>query len=252
MCHAAMDFHHLDPNSKDFGLSTWDKAMGNERIAREAAKCACLCCRCHTELHSGCWSTDDHRMPGFNRAVYDAHLRDSEQRRDDRKNLVDQERSVMLRGRGRKVGDWANVDAVAARDAGASWKEIGTRAGVSGSAAKKHYERVLARSTKVVHSSDTGTVAGATPVAPIWETEGVGKERRYVKRVRSYRGDHGVVVERTRYPADAVVKKQIWLRPLRDLARAFGVTETALKKHCKKRKIGTPPRGYWQKLRAKK
>lgn len=226
--------------------------MGAERLAREAKKCACLCCRCHAELHAGLWSTVDHKMRRFDKVVYEKHLFASARQSEEKKQAADRAVGNMLRGRERKVGDWARVDAFAARAAGASWREIGLRAGVTAQAAKNHHDRILTRSTTVVHSSDTGADAGASPVASIWDTEGVGKERRYVRRVRSYRGDPGVVVERTRYPDDSTVKKQIWLRPLRELARALGVTETALKKHCKKRKLATPPRGYWQKLRAKK
>lgn len=51
---ATMVFHHLDPDSKEFKFSdgnnrTWSK------IKRELDKTILLCCRCHEELHAGCW-----------------------------------------------------------------------------------------------------------------------------------------------------------------------------------------------------
>jgi len=53
-CPEALDFHHLDPESKDFSLSSaranpksWDK------IVKELKKCVLICCRCHRELHAG-------------------------------------------------------------------------------------------------------------------------------------------------------------------------------------------------------
>ena len=48
---AAFDFHHLDPQEKDFEVSS---AMTSwARIVRELDKCVLLCCRCHREVHDG-------------------------------------------------------------------------------------------------------------------------------------------------------------------------------------------------------
>lgn len=46
----AFDFHHLDPNQKDFALAkgrhyTWEK------IERELSKCVLLCANCHRIRH---------------------------------------------------------------------------------------------------------------------------------------------------------------------------------------------------------
>lgn len=54
LCHAALEFHHLDPAEKDFHLShaatnTWSW----DRIKQELDKCILLCCRCHREVHAG-------------------------------------------------------------------------------------------------------------------------------------------------------------------------------------------------------
>lgn len=50
----ALDYHHVDPASKDKILSV---AMRNgsswNKIVEEAKKCACVCCRCHREIHAG-------------------------------------------------------------------------------------------------------------------------------------------------------------------------------------------------------
>ena len=49
---SAYEFHHRDPNSKEFGIS---KYMHLEeylpKIIEEIKKCDLLCCRCHTEVH---------------------------------------------------------------------------------------------------------------------------------------------------------------------------------------------------------
>lgn len=51
---SALDYHHVDPKSKNEILSI---AMRNgyawSKIVEEAKKCACVCCRCHREIHAG-------------------------------------------------------------------------------------------------------------------------------------------------------------------------------------------------------
>ncbi len=51
---SALDYHHVDPKSKDSMLST---AMRNgyawKRVVEEARKCTLVCCRCHREIHAG-------------------------------------------------------------------------------------------------------------------------------------------------------------------------------------------------------
>lgn len=51
---AALDYHHIDPKSKDSMLCI---AMRNgyawSKIVEEARKCTMVCCRCHREIHAG-------------------------------------------------------------------------------------------------------------------------------------------------------------------------------------------------------
>ena len=51
-CVASLDFHHRDPSTKDFKISTgniksWD------RLKVELDKCALVCSNCHREIHYG-------------------------------------------------------------------------------------------------------------------------------------------------------------------------------------------------------
>lgn len=45
---------------------------------------------------------------------------------------------------------------------------------------------------------------------------------------------------------------QVWSRPMRDLAKEFGISDVALKKTCTRHNIPTPERGYWAKRAAGK
>ena len=49
----ALQFHHLDPASKRFGLALNGVARSLERARREAAKCVLLCANCHAEVEAG-------------------------------------------------------------------------------------------------------------------------------------------------------------------------------------------------------
>lgn len=51
-CNEALEFHHLDPNTKEKALSNnlilkWDE------IYKELKKCICVCANCHREIHQG-------------------------------------------------------------------------------------------------------------------------------------------------------------------------------------------------------
>lgn len=46
----SMQFHHLDPNEKDFGISKNTNARSWEEIKKELDKCILVCANCHGEL----------------------------------------------------------------------------------------------------------------------------------------------------------------------------------------------------------
>ena len=53
-CNEVLDFHHLDPNEKDFGFG-FSRAhpRSAEIIQEELKKCILLCSNCHREVHLG-------------------------------------------------------------------------------------------------------------------------------------------------------------------------------------------------------
>jgi hypothetical protein len=44
----------------------------------------------------------------------------------------------------------------------------------------------------------------------------------------------------------------VWSKPMSKVAEDFGISDVALKKHCEKHRVPTPPRGYWAKKEAGK
>lgn len=49
----ALEFHHLDPSAKEFGLSHRGLTVSLERARAEATKCVLLCSNCHAEVEAG-------------------------------------------------------------------------------------------------------------------------------------------------------------------------------------------------------
>jgi transposase len=50
---AALQFHHLDPSRKSFGLSMRGFTRSFEKMRSEAAKCVLLCANCHAAVEAG-------------------------------------------------------------------------------------------------------------------------------------------------------------------------------------------------------
>jgi hypothetical protein len=52
-CAAALQFHHLDPDEKTFGLGWRGVTRSIDAARAEAAKCVLLCANCHAEVEAG-------------------------------------------------------------------------------------------------------------------------------------------------------------------------------------------------------
>lgn len=52
-CNEALQFHHLDPTQKDFGISAGGFTRSWEKVKSELDKCIMVCANCHSEIHTG-------------------------------------------------------------------------------------------------------------------------------------------------------------------------------------------------------
>tara|TARA_Y100000310_G_scaffold56232_1_gene51557 strand:+ start:9789 stop:10259 length:471 start_codon:yes stop_codon:yes gene_type:complete len=50
-CIASLEFHHRDPEEKEFNLNAGGLLKPWNRVLKEADKCDLLCANCHAELH---------------------------------------------------------------------------------------------------------------------------------------------------------------------------------------------------------
>ncbi|MDD5732017.1 MAG: HNH endonuclease signature motif containing protein [Patescibacteria group bacterium] len=51
-CLEALEFHHLDENKKNFGLSARGVTRSWDKVKREIDKCILVCANCHREIHA--------------------------------------------------------------------------------------------------------------------------------------------------------------------------------------------------------
>lgn len=50
-CIGALEFHHLDPAQKDFGIGSKGNTLKLDIMKKEADKCILVCSNCHKEIH---------------------------------------------------------------------------------------------------------------------------------------------------------------------------------------------------------
>lgn len=49
----ALEFHHIDPDTKEFGLGLDGMTRSWDRVKNETDKCVLVCSNCHREIHAG-------------------------------------------------------------------------------------------------------------------------------------------------------------------------------------------------------
>jgi hypothetical protein len=50
-CARALEFHHLNPDEKDFSIS--GRSLSFDKLKSEVDKCILVCSNCHSEIHDG-------------------------------------------------------------------------------------------------------------------------------------------------------------------------------------------------------
>lgn len=54
---ACLDFHHMDPDTKEDGISSMVGSRSNASVIEELNKCVVLCACCHRKVHKYGWET---------------------------------------------------------------------------------------------------------------------------------------------------------------------------------------------------
>jgi transposase len=65
-CQQALEFHHLDPSTKEFHLGLKGVTRSLEKSRAEARKCVLLCSNCHSEVEAGIAAVPLNSVPEAN------------------------------------------------------------------------------------------------------------------------------------------------------------------------------------------
>jgi len=143
--HRALDLHHINPEDKEFSLSSvMAHPIKWEKVVPELRKCVLLCSLCHAELHDGLIELPIN-ICGFNEAfskgcfVVDKDICPVCGGDKDIYNITCSRKCANL-----KIGSvkWGNIDLEKLIEAGLSYKIIGDIFGVSDQAVVKRIKSV--------------------------------------------------------------------------------------------------------------
>lgn len=56
----ALEFHHLNPEEKEFGIGAKGYTRSFEKVKNELDKCIMVCSNCHKEIHAGLINIEDY------------------------------------------------------------------------------------------------------------------------------------------------------------------------------------------------
>ena len=74
--HRLYDFHHINPEEKEFGIANSSTTRSKQAYANEAKKCIMLCANCHRRIENGLITLDDIENMPFNEIIYFQTLED--------------------------------------------------------------------------------------------------------------------------------------------------------------------------------
>ena len=58
-CATALEFHHINPDEKEFGIGQKGYTRSFEKNKEEVDKCILVCANCHREIHEGLIDLDE-------------------------------------------------------------------------------------------------------------------------------------------------------------------------------------------------
>lgn len=146
-CPQAFDFHHVNPDEKEYQISrllSHPKKL--ETVLDELEKCILLCSNCHRELHSGLVSIPENYKK-LDRSVF---LNKKEMEKFDLcscgtlKSVNLKYCSHYCSHKARRKADWDSIDLIdLVKNQKIPFTSLGKRFGISDNAVKKQYTKQL-------------------------------------------------------------------------------------------------------------
>ncbi len=217
-CVDSLHFHHVNPKEKEFQIS--GKSINFERIKKELKKCILVCANCHAELHA-----------------------------EDKKNNI-LEQQDYLKSISRYVTNPSTK--VNCFNCGK------TRMIFNSQIRSKNF---CSRGCKVKYFYKEGwpsdddflSMAKDLTIPEISIKINKSKSAIYERLSKLKTGNNEpevVYKNKINWPTDDELMLLVWQKPRTIMAKEFGVSDNAIIKRCKQKKIKMPGRGYWQKIKS--
>lgn len=147
-CMDALEFHHLDKNTKEVTISSVLKIPRKlAYIINEVKKCTLLCSNCHKEVHKGITQLPKN-IVGINADELKGYVPKSKEEKQNRcpicgnKKLTTRKTcSIICAGKKNRKVDWDNINERALANSGLSNVEIGKQLGCSEGAVRMRFQR---------------------------------------------------------------------------------------------------------------
>lgn len=148
-CDEVMEFHHLDPTTKD---TSWSQMRGRikgwESIIVEMRKCVMVCSNCHKEVHAK-FSVIPLNAPRFDESMTDYKQREVVDLYDDcpvcgnSKLKANKTCSLSCAASRKFKVNWNEIDVVGLVESHPSYESVGDLLGISGAAVARRYKIVM-------------------------------------------------------------------------------------------------------------
>jgi hypothetical protein len=258
-CDAALEFHHVDPNGKEWEVGVIF-ALSWGRILQEISKCVLVCNRCHREIHCGitpCPEIKFARILTTEEIMKcDHHLCQKEivtgrfcsKSCSNKAHVIDnfkrkrEKAKSILGGCCRVCGYNKCSDALEFHHVESSSKEMQV-----GNSFNRSWDLILTEIAKCVLVCNRCHREIHYDVIPcpeiIFEYDGVSpliENRRKMPEQFTPKDRHKID-----WPDDISLKEMVWKHSLVELGKMLGVSYVSIAKRCDKRSIARPPVGHW-------
>lgn len=142
-CNDALDFHHLDPNTKEFNFGfALTKPKSWNVLVKELKKCVLLCSNCHRELHAGLIKIENKNYFNEDYIDYKIHVEKNECPVCGTLKLIQNKTcSKHCSGKLKNKVNWSSIDLNNMLSIYKNPEQIGKFLGVSGSAVRKQIKK---------------------------------------------------------------------------------------------------------------
>ena len=151
-CNMALEFHHLNPNEKEFSFGSIVASPKSwSKIVNEIRKCICVCSNCHKEIHAHYHDNIIDSLPRFNEnyATYDKKIIKNKFNKcccGKLKPTNFKYCSKECASKSRNKINWDNIDLEFMIKSGMSYVKIGKTIGVSDQTVRKRVLKLGLRS----------------------------------------------------------------------------------------------------------